>query len=228
MSIAVLIAARATSERLPGKHFLDLAGMPSIEHVVRRACHFGLQPIVIVPHLEASEFRAYTAAEVEEGDAEDVETRALEVAHRRSLRLFHLLDADDPFFDPIAVLESVHHAAGARSGRVTPSWHSLSGSGRMGTSFNLDAPAGPVLELRDAGDLPWPQRLTLDYPEDYALIRMVAEQLGYMAPRSAVDELFLLNPDLHKINWFRNREWKERQLSEQAAELAAARRNREC
>jgi spore coat polysaccharide biosynthesis protein SpsF (cytidylyltransferase family) len=221
--ISVLIAARCASERLPGKHFLDLCGMPVIEHVVRRACHFGLQPIVIVPHLESSEFGAYTTGQVEEGDAEDVETRAVEVAHRRDLRLYHLLDGDDPFFDPIAVLESLNHAAGARSGRVTPSWHSLSGSGRMGTSFNLDAPAGPVLELRDAGDLPWPQRLTLDYSEDYALIRMVAAELGYMAPRSAVDELFLLNPDLHKINWFRNREWKDRQLSEKAAELAAAR-----
>jgi spore coat polysaccharide biosynthesis protein SpsF (cytidylyltransferase family) len=228
MSIPVLIAARATSERLPGKHFLDLAGMTSIEHVVRRAGHFGFEPIVIVPHLEMAEFDHCDLPWMEEGDADNVETRALEVAHRRALRLFHLLDGDDPFFDPIAVLESLHHAAGSRSGRVTPSWHSLSGSGRMGTSFNLDAPAGPVLELRDAGELPWPQRLTLDYPEDYALIRMVAAELSYMAPRSAVDELFLLNPDLHKINWFRNREWKARQLSEQAAEQAAARRNREC
>jgi spore coat polysaccharide biosynthesis protein SpsF (cytidylyltransferase family) len=226
--IPVLIAARCESERLPRKHFLDLNGMPVIEHVVRRAGHFGLQPIVIVPHLEAHEFNAYSSAEVEEGDADHVETRALEVAHRRDLRLFHLLDGDDAFFDPIAVLESVHHAAGARSGRVTPSWHSLSGGGRMGTSFNLDAPAGPVLELRDAGELPWPQRLTLDYPEDYALIRMVAAELGYMAPRAAVDDLFLLNPDLHKINWFRNRVWKQRQLIEREAELNAARRNREC
>jgi hypothetical protein len=84
----------------------------------------------------------------------------------------------------------------------------------MGTSFNLDAPAGPVLELRDAGELPWPQRLTLDYPEDYALIRMIAAEIGYMAPRAAVDDLFLLNPDLHKINWFRNADWKARQLTE--------------
>jgi hypothetical protein len=98
----------------------------------------------------------------------------------------------------------------------------------MGTSFNLDAPAGPVLELRDAGELPWPQRLTLDYPEDYALIRMIAAELGYMVPRRDVDNLFLLNPDLHKINWFRNLEWKQRQLSEKEAEAAAARRNREC
>ena len=226
--ITVLIAARCDSERLPRKHFLDLCGMPVIEHVVRRSLHFGFDPIVICPHNEAFEFREYTDAFIAEGDTDDVETRALEVAHRRDLRLFHLLDGDDPFFDPIAVLESIGHAAGARCGRVTPSWHSLSGSGRMGTSFNLDAPAGPVLELRDAGELPWPQRVTLDYPEDYALIRMIAAELGYMAPRAAVDDLFLLNPDLHKMNWFRNREWKQRQLSEKEAEAAAARRNREC
>jgi len=214
--IAVLIAARAHSERLPGKHFLNLAGLTVVAHVVARARHFGLAPTLIVPYLDVNEFRHYTDAPIEDGDADNVETRALEVAHRRDLRLFHVLDGDDPFFDPMAVLESVQHAAGTRSQRVTPSWHSLSGSGRMGVSFNLDAPAGPTLALRDAGELPYPQRLTLDYPEDYALIRMIAAELGPLAPRAAVDAMFVRNPDLHKINWFRNAEWKARQDHERS------------
>jgi spore coat polysaccharide biosynthesis protein SpsF (cytidylyltransferase family) len=224
--IPVLIAARANSTRLPGKHFLDLGGMPSIAHVVARARHFGFDPVVICPTYDAKLFRPHTTADIEEGDPDHVETRALEVAHRRDLRLFHLLDADDPYFDPIAVLESATHAAGYRRQRVNPSWHSLAGSGRMGTSFNLDAPAGEIIDLRDAGELPWPQRLTLDYPEDYALIRMIAAELGPYAPRATVDDLFRRNPDLHRINWHRTHEWKARQDAEKAAEIAAARKNR--
>jgi spore coat polysaccharide biosynthesis protein SpsF (cytidylyltransferase family) len=213
-----LIAARAKSERLPGKHFLDLNGVTVIDHVVRRARHFGFDPTVIVPDLpgEMLQFAAATTAKINTGDADNVETRALEMAHQLDCRLFHLLDGDDPFFDPFAVLESVNAAAANRLSQVTPSYHSQAGSGRMGTSYNLDAPAGGVRNLLDLGDLPWPQRLTLDYPEDYALIRMIAAELGFMAPRPAVDDLFRRNPDLHKINWFRNAKWKARQCNEQS------------
>ena len=47
--------------------------------------------------------------------------------------------------------------------------------------------------------------------EDYWLLESIRKILGNLATRQAIDELFLKNPDLHKINWFRNEEWKERQ-----------------
>jgi len=214
--IDVLIAARATSTRLPGKHFLDLAGMSVIAHDVERARHFGLNPWVIVPTGEADKFTPWGVPDTEilEGDPDNVETRAIEVAHELDLRVFHVIDGDDPFFDPLAVLESVNSAIQFRLSRLEPSYHSKSGSGRMGTTFNLDAPAGQTRNLLDIPTLPWPQRVTLDYPEDYALIRMIAAEVGPLAPRRAVDELFVRNPDLHKINWFRNAEWKQRQSNE--------------
>jgi hypothetical protein len=73
--------------------------------------------------------------------------------------------------------------------------------------------------LLDAGSHVWPVRLTLDYPEDHALISMIAREHGYMAPRQAIDELFVKNPQLHLINWFRNREWKEWQDNERSHRL---------
>jgi spore coat polysaccharide biosynthesis protein SpsF (cytidylyltransferase family) len=56
-------------------------------------------------------------------------------------------------------------------------------------------------------------RLTLDYEEDYWLLSSVARILGNSASRDEVDKLFLNNPDLAKVNFFRNEEWKKAQLS---------------
>lgn len=213
--IVCLILARAHSLRLAGKHFLKLAGLPCIEHMARRCEHFGFTPIVCVPVGEKNDFAPYTSAEIQEGDPENVEARLIEVATRLDCHIFHALDGDDPFFDPFAVLESHGLALAHRFSQVRPSYHSQSGSGRMGTTYNLDAPAGGVRNLLDVDGMVWPQRLTLDYPEDYALIRMIAETVGgYLAPRRVVDDLFVRNPDLHRINWFRNAEWKARQRDE--------------
>jgi spore coat polysaccharide biosynthesis protein SpsF (cytidylyltransferase family) len=56
-------------------------------------------------------------------------------------------------------------------------------------------------------------RLTLDYEEDYWLLASIARILGNSASRDAVNQLFLNNPDFSKINFFRNKEWKDAQLA---------------
>ena len=56
-------------------------------------------------------------------------------------------------------------------------------------------------------------RLTLDYEEDYWLLASIARILGNNVSRACVDQLFVDNPDLAKVNFFRNEEWKEAQLS---------------
>ena len=56
-------------------------------------------------------------------------------------------------------------------------------------------------------------RLTLDYEEDYWMLESVRRILGNLASRDKVDQLFFSNPDLYKINWFRNKEWKSAQIN---------------
>ena len=56
-------------------------------------------------------------------------------------------------------------------------------------------------------------RLTLDYEEDYWLLETLRKILGNLAERDEINQLFLANPDLHKINWFRNEEWQSVQIS---------------
>ena len=51
-------------------------------------------------------------------------------------------------------------------------------------------------------------RLTLDYKEDYWLLESVRRILGNLTNRDKVNQLFVSNPEMYKINWFRNEEWK--------------------
>ena len=55
-------------------------------------------------------------------------------------------------------------------------------------------------------------RLTLDYEEDYWLLRSVQRIVGHLARREVVNNLFKRNPELYQINWFRNEEWEQGQL----------------
>ncbi len=211
--IPCFILARTSSTRLPKKHFLPLGNTTVIDHVVRRCQHYSMRPILCVPEGDYDAFNANTAAiDIFEGDAANVQVRLMECAHHYKIKIFHALDGDDPFFDPFNIIESYQAAQTQRLWRVTPSYHSHSGSGRVGTTYNLDSPQGGDRRLLDSTEYPWPQRLTIDYPEDYDLVCAVNRIVGgYMAPRTAVDQVFFNNPDIHKINWFRTEEWKDKQ-----------------
>ena len=58
-------------------------------------------------------------------------------------------------------------------------------------------------------------RLTLDYEEDYWLLSTIARILGNDVSRSEIKQLFLDNPDLKQINYFRNQQWKLEQNKKQ-------------
>ena len=54
-------------------------------------------------------------------------------------------------------------------------------------------------------------RLTLDYEEDYMMLNFVRKLLGNLATREEINNLFIKNPDLHKINWFRKDDYLDNQ-----------------
>lgn len=218
MNVPCFITARLGSTRLPQKHLLKLGELTVIEHIVRRCEHFGFTPYICVPEGERETFADHTSClDVYEGDPENIEARLIGASIYYKQPQFHHLDGDDPFFSCEAVLESFQWLFRGKFSHVLPSISSQSGTGLVGTSYNTSAPAGSTKYiLPDSEGSPWPQRLTLDYPEDYHLILAVNRMVGgYMAPRWAVDQLFIDNPDLHKINWFRTNDWKDRQRYEQ-------------
>ena len=214
--IPVLITARLASTRLPKKHLLPLGSGMVISHVIERCEHFGFQPFLCVPDEDLTTFAdACPATTVVSGDRDNIEARLISCAHDLKIKHFHQLDGDDPFFDEQAVVESF--MGGMQFSRVYPSSISETGSGRVGTTYNLSPRSMETRKLADTPGHPWPQRLTLDYEEDYHLICAVNRIVGgYMAPRAVVDDVFRRNPDLHLINSFRSAEWKMRQQHEKS------------
>jgi len=62
---------------------------------------------------------------------------------------------------------------------------------------------------------PYMARLTLDYEEDYWLLKSIERICGALASRDSIEAFLMKNPDFYKINWFRNLDWKESQESKE-------------
>ena len=150
---------------------------------------------------------------------------------------FHTIDADDPFFDGNEMKDSVKILQEKGLDMVKPTKSSSAGGASVGYSLTTDIVkrACKGLDKNTDTEMMWyymekvpdlktkvlpetresitKMRLTLDYEEDYWLLESVRRILGNLASRDEVDLLFLSNPDMYKINWFRNKEWKAGQLS---------------
>ena len=151
---------------------------------------------------------------------------------------FHSIDADDPFFDGELMIKSLELL---RSGydMVYPTKSSHSGAATVGFSVNekiiekacegLDSSMDtevmwPLIEkvrgikkitLPEKEENPYVARLTLDYEEDYWLLKSIERICGALASRDSIDAFLIKNPDFYKINWFRNLQWKENQESKE-------------
>jgi 3-deoxy-manno-octulosonate cytidylyltransferase (CMP-KDO synthetase) len=86
--ILILIPARLTATRLPGKPLADIAGEPMIVHVLRRAEEANLGQVVVATDSEV------VATAVEKAGGRAVMTRADHVSG--SDRIFEALDLIDP------------------------------------------------------------------------------------------------------------------------------------
>ena len=151
---------------------------------------------------------------------------------------FHSVDADDPFFDSELMKDSMRLLVEGYD-VVCPTESSSAGSASVGYSLTSEI-IRKAVELTDTNtdtEMMWyylekitgikktvlPEskqdnykvRLTLDYEEDYWLLESVRRILGNNCKREEVDELFNKNPDLYKVNWFRNEEWKKVQQSKE-------------
>ena len=84
----ILIPARMASARLPGKPLADIAGLPMIVHVLRRAQRAGIGEAVVATDSEAIQ------AAVEKSGGRAVMTRADHVSG--SDRIYEALEALDP------------------------------------------------------------------------------------------------------------------------------------
>ncbi len=229
------VTVRTSSSRLPQKCLLPFGEGNVLEHIIRRAKHFAIDPIVctstdpsddVIERIAAAEkvkcFRGALANKLK---------RWSDCATRFGLDAFHTVDADDPFFDGGEMHRSFRLLRDGGWDMVAPTESSSAGGASVGYTLTADivrrASAGlpdeadtemmwyhvakvPGLKkttLPEAAADPVKVRLTLDYEEDYWLLASIRRIVGNLAPRAAVDDLLRRNTDLFRINWFRNEEW---------------------
>lgn len=223
MKTGTLIVARLGSQRLPRKHLLPLGDARAIDQLIRRVR--GVAPVTVLctTTLEGDDALANAAQEngiaVFRGSAENVPARLLLAAREHGLDFVAVVEGDEAFVDRDA-LETMlaeytkydyvvtegfpigAHILGMRTstleticGATGLDEQNTDGWGRYLTETGWFRGA----ELRpSAEELQRPDyRLTLDYPEDYELLRAVYQRL--YQPDAAIalaDVLALLDRDV--------------------------------
>jgi spore coat polysaccharide biosynthesis protein SpsF len=239
--ITGFITVRTSSTRLSKKCLLPFGGSTVLNHIIRRAVSYGIEPIVCTSTSKEDgiieEIANQEGVKCYRGPLENKLQRWLDCADHFNINNFHTIDADDPFFDGNEMKDSVKILQEKGLDMVKPTKSSSAGGASVGYSLTTDIVkrACKGLDKNTDTEMMWyymekvpdlktkvlpetresitKMRLTLDYEEDYWLLESVRRILGNLASRDEVDLLFLSNPDMYKINWFRNKEWKAGQLS---------------
>ena len=235
------ITVRTTSTRLPKKCLLPFGESTVLNHIIRRAIWYGIEPIVCTSIDPEDDVIEQVAADEKvkcfRGLLQNKLKRWADCAEYFDIDMFHTIDADDPFFDGEEMKKSMRLLSAENIDMVYPTESSSSGGASVGYSLTTDIVKQACSNLSEETDteMMWSyiekisnlkskilteerkfipkMRLTLDYEEDYWLLESVRRIVGNLADRSKIDDLFIKNPDLYKINWFRNEEWKAGQLS---------------
>lgn len=238
MVIPVFISVRTASKRLPKKCLLPFGDGNVLQHVIKRARFFGFDPIVCTTEKSEDNIIIDIARGEEvkcfRGDEKNKIKRWVDCCDRYNIDKFHTVNADCPFFDKELIEKSMNWLDEKKVDVVYPTKNAASGGGGVDFSFRKDilikalgfddsedtemvwkfiekVPGLRFARLKNNTNPPM-VRLTLDYVEDYILLRAVERLVGTYASRVlVVDELFRRNPDLYRINWFRNSEWKKLQ-----------------
>lgn len=240
MRIPSFITVRTSSSRLPQKCLLPFGNGNVLEHIIRRAKHYDLD-VIVCTSVDKSDDVIQLIAEKEDvkcfrGSMLNKLRRWRDCCDHFNIEKFHTVDADDPFFDGELIKKSFI-LLNKGYDMVCPTESSSAGAATVGYSMTKDIiyKACELTGENEDTEMMWyyvnkveglrkiilPEqesnqikvRLTLDYKEDYWLLQTVRRIVGNLASRKDVDDLFLRNPDLYKINWFRNEEWKERQYA---------------
>ena len=235
------ITVRTSSTRLPRKCLLPMENETVISHVVKRSIHYGIEPIICTSTDNSDDILEDIAKQLDvkcfRGSLVNKLQRWYNCAEYFKINEFHTIDADDPFFDGREMIASLKLLKARGLDVVSPTTSSSGGGASVGYSlttailkkalkntnnntdtemmwYYLDKVDGIKMEkLQETNVVNTNVRLTLDYEEDYWLLSSINRILGGNPDRDKVMQLFLDNPDMAKINMFRNDDWKAAQLS---------------
>lgn len=240
MDYFCFITVRSSSSRLKKKCFLDFGGISVLEHIILRCIYGGLKPIVCTSKNKADRKIVQLAKlmniEYFKGSEKNKILRWYLCSKKFNIKFFHTLDADDLFFDWDSIKKSLEIIKNTKYDIILPSKVSREGGASEGYSFSehglkkiidkfkilksnnaeiemidnyvkeLDQNVlkGSSYQLKKA-------RLTLDYKEDYIFFQKIRENLGNFSHRKKINIFLSKNSKILKINFFRNKDWDNRQ-----------------
>ena len=229
----LLITARYSSSRLPGKILLDLGGRTVLSHSIMRAQAAGFSPILCTSTDVSDDVLAKEASlhsiRVFRGSLLNKIERWADCFVHFGLPSAHIVDGDDPYFDVSEIFSSMEKLQRENWSLVQTSDRSDSGFATLGMSITSDfivtlADRSQKLPSQNLDVIPWKKllhfsdlvikaadnfltsdretsiRLTLDYPEDLAIMRKIAGIFNYDVPRRLLEEYLVQNPVLLSIN----------------------------
>ena len=237
--ITVFITVRSKSSRLPEKCYLSFGNVSVIEHVAQRANHFGFDPIICTTTEACDDKIEILSKQLHvkcfRGPIQNKLLRWLKCCQQHDVGFFHSVDADDPFFCPLEVERSVELLLKHDMDMIEPTPSSAGGGATVGYSLREEiiskacsmilpesdtemmwsfihkVPSLKSMTLSDPVEDVISQRMTLDYWEDYIFLESIRLILGNFASRKEIFDLLQYNPDLTRINSFRNEEWAKNQ-----------------
>lgn len=244
VSVNAILSVRYSSSRLPGKALLEISGQPVLLFVANRCLSAGLRPFVFTSS-ESSDNVIVDLARKHSlpfyrGELDNKVQRWADGFEFFGFEDGHLIDVDDPYFNPESCIRSLEALRAAKEIEVLlPSPVSDNGEASVGTSATLRGLKIALNSVRNLGlsDLdvvPWDTlleprnlgvfegkshnsiprfRLTLDYPEDYELLKLLGQKFGPNSRRQDIESFLMENPDLININFARNRDFLENKVA---------------
>ena len=142
MTVPAFITVRTASTRLPNKCLLPFGNGNVLEHVIRRAKHYGLDAIVCTS-VDPADGAIEIIAKAEgvryfRGPVLNKLKRWADCCAFFDISAFHTVDADDPFFDGEEMKRSYALLVNEDWDMVAPTKSSASGGASVGYSLTHD------------------------------------------------------------------------------------------
>lgn len=231
MKSAIFIAVRMKSTRLPRKAVLEIKGKPAIDHLIDRLKTAKLPDMIVLctsthpDDVVLADVSHNNSIECFRGSEDDKLERFLGAALKYNIDLIVAVDGDDILCDPIYIDKTIEKLVETNADLVTcdklPLGTACNGmkvkalrkvcemksqsDTEVWRGYFTDTGLFKVIFLEpDDAELIRPDiRLTLDYPEDYELLKRIFEKLyvrGEVFSLKEVVTLFNNDPSLLDIN----------------------------
>ncbi len=190
--IVVIIQARMSSSRLPGKVLAEIAGHPMLEHVVRRARKAGVGETVVVATSDdpsddpVAAFCAANDISVERGSRDDVLDRYYGAATNQTAAAVVRLTADCPMLDPKVIDAVCREFDPARHDYVSNTLDRTYPRGLDTEVFTFDALERARNEARLGSEREHVTPYIWNHPERFRL-KQVQQQQDHSSERWTVD-----------------------------------------